>query len=91
MKLYTEEQVQTVMLLALVRYEIHSNRKVLKENQDLIDSLTPIELPSDDEIWNEGKLVFDEKGKNIYTHYNTVPCWTEGAKWMRDKIQGGKK
>ena len=46
MKLYTEEQMHTVMLLALGRYQIHSSRKVLKENQDLIDSLTPIELPN---------------------------------------------
>jgi len=57
-----------------------------------IDEVTdPIELPSDEEIWEEGKLVFSEKGKTIYTHYNTVPSWSDGAKWMRDKIQGGNK
>ena len=55
------------------------------------EDITPIELPSDEEIWEEGKLVFSEKGKTIYTHYNTVPSWSDGAKWMRDKIQGGNK
>jgi hypothetical protein len=61
------------------------------EIDNLIKLQTAIELPSDEEIWEEGKLVFSEKGKTIYTHYNTVPSWSDGAKWMRDKIQGGNK
>ena len=62
-KLYTEEQMHTVMLLALGRYEIHSNRKVLKENQDLIDSLKPIELPREKYgIFNPQRLIFETLG-----------------------------
>lgn len=82
MKLYTEEQMHTVMLLALGKYQIHSNRKVLKENQDLIDSLTPIELPSDEEISKKAEWLDNPLEK---------VSWKEGAEWMRNKIQGGNK
>ena len=91
MKLYTEEQMHTVMLLALGRYEIHSNRKVLKENHDLIDSLTPIELPSDEEIeeYADNVMPYAEKiGGETYTAYRAIKL---GAKWMLNKIQGGNK
>ena len=44
MKLYTEEQLHSVMLLALGRHGIYIPNK---HYQDLIDLLTPIELPSD--------------------------------------------
>lgn len=46
MKLYTEEQMHTVMLLALGMHGLYIDKK---QNQDLIDLLTPIELPSDKE------------------------------------------
>ncbi len=82
MKLYTEEQIRNAMRADFILDE---------EIDNLINKLTPIELPSDEEICEEGKLVFSEKGKTIYTHYNTVPSWSDGAKWMRDKIQGGNK
>ena len=81
MKLYTE-------------YEIYKAFRLLVSKQFLegtIDGMKSIELPSDEEIWNEGKLVFSEKGKTIYTHYNTVPSWSDGAKWMRDKIGGNNE
>jgi hypothetical protein len=84
MKLYTEKQVVYAIRIA---FDIEPPIKV----RDILRELTPIELPSDEEIWEEGKLVFSEKGKTIYTHYNTVPSWSDGAKWMRDKIQGGNK
>lgn len=81
MKLYTEQEIRTFLNDVFF---------LSSSIDDAMDSLKPIELPSDDEILNEGKLVFNEQGKNIYTHYNTVPSWTEGAKWMRDKIKGDK-
>ena len=89
MKLYTEEQMHTVMLLALGRYEIHSNRKVLKENQDLIDSLTSIELPSDEEIREERLLQFpDSEYANRANDRLAFYC---GARFVKNKIQGGNK
>jgi hypothetical protein len=87
MKLYTEEQLEIAMAYVHAYHESDTRLK----DEEILKKLTPIELPSDEEIWEEGKLVFSEKGKTIYTHYNTVPSWSDGAKWMRDKIQGGNK
>lgn len=75
MKLYTEEQVLNALRLA------HSHIKPL---QYVVDTLTPIELPSDEEIDNEfapANEIIDE----------VTYMFIEGVKWMRDKIQGGNK
>ena len=70
MKLYTEEEI----------------RKFFTEKYDeglsideLIEILTPIEIPSDEEV---GKKAFDDFCDGQFI---------DGAKWMRDKIQGGKR
>jgi hypothetical protein len=78
MKLYTEEQLHTVMLLALGRHGLYSDKK---QNQDLIDLLTPIELPSDEEIKKETPFFYTEWGDGFF----------EGATYVRDLIQGGNK
>ena len=66
MKLYTEEQVINALKLA------HSHITSL---QNIIDRLTPIELPTDDEIENKSK------------HWGYAwEIYYKGAKWMRDKI-----
>jgi uncharacterized membrane protein len=76
MKLYTEEQMHSVILLALGRHGIYIPNK---HYQDLIDLLTPIELPSDEEVDDMSYSDEQEKG------------FRNGAKWMRNKIQGGNK
>jgi hypothetical protein len=48
----------------------------------LMDEMTPIELPSDEKIISENQL--SEFNSEDVAYYN-------GAKWMRDKIQGGNK
>jgi hypothetical protein len=78
MKLYTEHQLERAINLA--------NKNVSKKS--IIESLTPIELPSDEEI-----------KKEKYSFYRDVDCvdtglrfaFVQGAKWMLDKIQGGNK
>ena len=80
MKLYTEEQVKIMIDYAHNGVDGYYN---------ILKTQTPIELPSDEEIEDKGKWVFNNAGHTIFTHYNTVPSWIEGAKWMRDKIQGG--
>ena len=53
---------------------------------DFIKDLTPIELPTDEQI-GEGRdehIPIDEKDMWSERFFFTV-----GAKWMRDKIQGG--
>jgi hypothetical protein len=76
MKLFTEEQMHSVILLALGRHGIYIPNKHYK---DLIDLITPIEIPSDEEIDDRSYSDEQEKG------------FRNGAKWMRDKIQGGNK
>lgn len=84
MKLYTEEQVHSAMLLALGRHGIYIPNK---HYQDLIDLLTPIELPSDEEINEESPYVPNDAGLYFWAHKEGFEL---GAKWMRDKIGGNK-
>jgi hypothetical protein len=50
-------------------------------DSQFIDSLIPIELPSDEEIGQE----FKHGSEN----WEVRQALEVGAKWMRDKIQGG--
>ena len=76
MKLYTEEQVLQIIG--------NLNREYFVTSEELLEEmeLTPIELPSDQEIWDKA----DEEESNS-RHYGFM----RGAKWMRDKIQGNKE
>jgi hypothetical protein len=49
---------------------------------EVLAGLKPIELPSDEEIISENQL--SEFNSEDVAYYN-------GAKWMRDKIQGDSK
>jgi hypothetical protein len=60
MKLYTEEQMHSVILLALVRHGIFISNNHFHDLIDLLDLLTPIELPSDEEIREERLLQFPD-------------------------------
>ena len=79
MKLYTEEQVKNFL----------KERTFIREEtiDAMCDTLTPIELPSDEEIEDKGKWVFNNAGHTIFTNYNTVPSWVEGAKWVIQQIK----
>ena len=72
MKLYTEEQVVN----ALNRVFIESI--TIEDVNEVMRSLSSIELPSEDEIIE----VYD-------SHIDLDLDWLRGALWMRDKIQGG--
>lgn len=78
MKLYTEEEVKRAINLALDS-PTHANL--------VIDHLSSIELPSDEEILKES----DEFELNSRVSLGMHISFEIGAKWMRDKIQGGKK
>jgi len=73
MKLYTEEQVKMAIQMA-DKY----NYLITLEECGILNQLTPIELPSDEEIVNKALEI---------QWSNTL--FKDGAKWMRDKIQGG--
>ena len=68
MKLYTHEEIVNFLKK---EFADEINAETFMEN------LTPIELPSDEEIQQESL-----KSDFEYTFRN-------GAKWMRDKIKGG--
>ena len=68
MKLYTEEEIVNFLKK---EFADEINAETFMEN------LTPIELPSDEEI------VKDSKYKSL-----AGIGWIEGAKWMRDKMGG---
>lgn len=70
MKLYTEEQVREAFAIS----------DFYGLTNGILEKCTPIELPSDEEKWNEA-----DKEESNSKHY----AFTRGAKWMRDKIHGG--
>ena len=73
-KLYTEEQVAEAVMFG------RWGGTMKKDYEDFLNKLTPIELPSDEEI---------ENGYEPKTMYDLG--YLDGAKWMRDKILGGNK
>jgi hypothetical protein len=77
MKLYTEADLKKVISIYSEEYKT-STDEILKEL-----NLTPIELPSDEEIWEaeptESSGDFD---------LGVMEGFRDGAKWMRNKIQG---
>jgi hypothetical protein len=80
MKLYTEEQVKEIYFKGLHNGRLHIEGRC----SDEVESLTPIELPSDEEIEREFTAIL---GGEEYKCYDMV----EGAIWMRDKIHGDNK
>jgi hypothetical protein len=68
-KLYTEEEIIRAI-------ELSEGRSI----DEVLAGLTPIEIPSDEEIID----IYNE-----LVNFDTD--WIIGAIWMRDKIQGGNK
>lgn len=78
MKLYTEEQVrQAIQITDKYHYLLDS------EQNEIVNSLTPIQLPSDEEI--------DEDARSFYSLESNIQPFSEGVKHLRNKIQGGDK
>ena len=80
MNLYTEQQMRDAIKMA---------RNGARSEDNIIDSLNfikpYIELPSDEEI----KIKSDEFELNSKVSLGMHISFEHGAKWMRDKIQGG--
>jgi tRNA G26 N,N-dimethylase Trm1 len=86
MKLYTEEQVRHAIKMARSSYNIFTTPFIYNQDE-VLQQLTPIQLPSDEEI--------DEyvKSTGYYGHctHEYHEGIQEGAKYVINKIQGGKK
>ena len=79
MKLYTEEQVRKVMYKAM--YLSHCN----------LEDLTPIELPSDEEIWRwwQTQKFQKEQGEQEYTMLYEIDLPKILKSFTEHLIQGG--
>ena len=76
MKLYTEAEIVNFLKK---EFADEINAETFMEN------LTPIELPSDEGI--KKIMEFDDMEFDEFDPYHVSHL--DGAKWMRDKIQGG--
>lgn len=70
-KLYTEEQVRQIIHRASLNRHLTYG--------DVLDGITPIEIPSDEEI--EHELTLPNELMNEVTY-----MFIEGAKWMKQQI-----
>jgi hypothetical protein len=76
MKLYTEEQV-IKMLEVCILSDKYPDALTLN---DVVKTQTPIQLPSDEEIYEQAK-----------SQSTFAPSFIYGAEWMRNKIEGSNK
>jgi hypothetical protein len=88
MKIYTEEQVKHAIQMARASQNL-STTPFIYDKYEILEQLTPIELPSDDEIWDRADEIWGraESEQSDVRHL----AFMQSAKWMRDKIQGGNK
>jgi hypothetical protein len=87
MKLYSEEQVRKAIELSLLNAKLFIHKglgddKYFPTLYEALKNLTPIELPSDDEIENVAK---------ISCYENDVHLFSWGAKWMKEQILNQNK
>ena len=75
MKLYTEEQINWAMRLATLTDDTYNQ---------VLEQLTPIELPSDEEIEESS---FKMSGNNVSPSSNFII----GAYWMKEQILNQNK
>ena len=82
MKLYTEEQVLE-MLKICMDLDLYDHLTF----DDVLETETPIQLPSDEEI----KKIMELDGMEFDEFDPYDASYLGGACWMRNKIQGGNK
>ena len=91
MKLYTEEQVKAM---------IEKSQYTGLTADFLILAAPSVQLPTDEEIEKESNNEYQEQKQSYENSVEMFPIdfanylevgFIEGAKWMRNKIQGGKQ
>lgn len=83
MKLYTEEQVKRAMLHSYLS-GVERPADYLPIEESILNSLTPIEIPSDEEIEIESPIV----NLNAHDYYfGHKDGFIEGAKWVIEHIK----
>jgi hypothetical protein len=85
-KLYTEEQVRE-MLEICIDSDLYEH---ILTFEDILKTQTPIALPSDEKISEESMDLYGKLSASI-NDVLQYKAFKRGAKWMRDKIQGGEQ
>jgi len=85
-KLYTEEHLK--LFYQLGKFDGIARRETDVEEE--IKNHLPIELPSDEEIEKESFDLYANHSRYLL-HLRQYKAFKRGAKWMRDKIQGGEQ
>lgn len=90
MKIYTEEQVKKAIKLSLLNAKLFIHKglgddKYFPTVYEALKNLTPIELPSDEEIEKEA---FQIPFNNTNEFYDK--SFIKGAKWMKEQILNQK-
>ena len=80
MKLYTEQQLKDALNVARFYQE------QIMPNDTIVKKLTPIELPSDEDIEERSKFLFPIENTVSGPTYIAHKSFIEGAKWMKDKL-----
>ena len=85
MKLYTEEQVKRAISLGQLKDYFNTH-------DDIVELLTPIEVPSDDEIGKEmDKLPFSKHVDDGLYNDGQLMGFELGANWMKEQILNQNK
>ena len=80
MKLYTEEQVRKIYCIAY----LNGHGKYIMDFEEDVKLISPIELPSDEEIFQKSIEIMEEwYGNGCETE---IDGHFRGAKWMKEQI-----
>ena len=87
MKLYTEEQLKKAIAIG---FDWCHQKHIPSDDMidTFIENLTPIEIPSDEDISTIAMGLYGFKATSVKDVLE-YKAFKRGAKWMRDKIQGG--
>ena len=85
-KLYTEEQIRKAYKSGF-GLAMETDGGLKEGQQEFINSLTPIELPTDEEIVKRAK---EEPNNSEITESERIG-YIAGAKWLKDKILNNGK
>ena len=85
MKLYTEEQVRKAINDGSLYSYINGDFEFKNSEDDIINSLTPIELPTDKEIFNNSIEIMEEwYGSGCEEE---IDAYFRGAVWYREQLK----
>jgi hypothetical protein len=93
MKLYTEEQIKDAFIRGVLKGMAGSTLSTYELFEMYISELTPIELPSDEEIksYSDRYSTIHEDVSDKLGKYLVYAIHTDGALWMKDQILNQNK